>query len=513
MFEGAEDTNYTNFWTSGQEISPDEELSLGDSLKKLRLRSRKLIRDNSVAAGAQQTFINNIISYGPIVKIDTKGKRKKKEVNDFLDIYLSKIDMSGTESLDQALDQIVGWSFVDGDLLLNLPLDKKRKGVQTVLEIIEAHRISTPRELEKGTNIDQSLVRHGVQYDVDGRIEGYWVKKADRVTKYSDTKDDFTFYPMYKEMDGVRRRVTWLFKAPLNSRPKSARQYPVLTPVITLFKFLKDYLEAVLIGARVAACFSAFVKSQNPAGVFKGMTTDSNGTPTEGPTGQRLTKIQPGSVFYMRPNEDVTFAAPNRPGDNVDAFILRLYKTISMYLRIPYALLFLDMTEVNYSSWRGGVLEAKKVIIRWRRELDRVIEWVVKTIVYEASLRGEFEGDFDAKVVIRWPSLGILDPEKEARANKIKLANGTTSKQRIADEEGASYEELQTELEEEALLDAEREAIVLKKKKELEEKYGILFPETVEQLNRQTNKRPGEEEGEDLDPDDAKERRKEDGNW
>ena len=56
-----------------------------------------------------------------------------------------------------------------------------------------------------------------------------------------------------------------------------------------------------------------------------------------------------------------------------------------------------------------------------------------------------------------------------------------------------------------------------KRKKEYAEKEGIIFPDTVEaeEAKRDTSKsrREGEQEGEDLDEEDAKERRKEDGNW
>lgn len=511
-FEGARTTSQTQYWDVMSEVSSDFELEDSESLKTLRLRSRQLIKDNPTAAGAQQTFINYICDAGPYITARGKGNGQTVEAQTFLDGYLPRLDITGMLSLADLDEQLVAWAFADGDILINLPLDKKRKGVQTVVELIEAHRIKTPSGLGKKYKVDESLVRHGVKYDVEGRVEGYYVKKIEHVNNFGDSPEFFDFYPMYREFNGFRRRVTWLFKAPLNARPKASRQYPILTPVITLFKYIKDYLEAVLIGARVAACFSAFVKSSNPAGTLQGMTSESGST-TYDPAGvNRNTKLQPGTITYMRTNETIDFASPNRPNDNVDSFLVRLQTQIAMTLRVPYALLFQDLKEVNYSSWRGGMLEVKRLISRWRRQIDVVNKWIINTVLFESLLRGETHGSIkDIQISMRWPSYGILDPEKQSRANKLRIQNGTASRKMIAEEEGNSFEEIQRDLLEEELLAIEKEALILKRKKELEEKYGIIFESTLE-ADRKTTRRPGEVEGEDLDEDDALERRKEDGN-
>ena len=436
----------------------------------------------------------------------------------FLSTQLEKLDITGTQSLSQLAETIASSSFQDGDLLINLPLDNRRRGVKTVVDLVEATRIGSPSELTQRvvTAPEKNLTRLGVEYDEEGRVQGYWVKKRHFVGTGRNDKAAYDFYPMYREFNGYRRRVTWLFKAPLNTRPYASRQYPVMTPVITLFKYLQDYKEAVLIGARVAACFSAFITSNNPAGAFKAMTTEAGRINQNPATQRRVTRLQPGTVTYLKPGETIDFASPNRPGDNVDPFIKRLYKTISMYLRIPYEILFMDLSEANYSSWRGGALEARKMANRWRRELTRVIRWVVNTLLFEASLSGEINGTVaDAKIVIRWPSNGILDPEKEARGDKLRLENGTASRHMLADEQGLDYDELREEILAEALEDLELKAEKLKKKKELEEKYDILISDEDEGQDRDTSssRRPNEEDGTDLDAEDAKERRKNDGNW
>jgi capsid protein len=391
-------------------------------------------------------------------------------------------------------------------------MDKSRVGTQTVLELIEAQRLRTPAESK---NKERDEVRNGVKYDSKGHVLGYYVKKYDKIDRYGDTLANFDLYPHTRTAGDVTRTVTRLFKAPLNSRPTGSRQYPVVTPIISLLKQMEDYLEAIIIGARVAACFAAFVTSNNPAGAFNAFTTNDDGTvtdPQDSYSDRRVHKLFPGMVAYLKPNENISFASPNRPNDNVDAFLVRLSKIAAMYLRIPYEILFLDLTESNYSSWKGASNELKKLTNRWRRQLEVIVTWYVRTVLLENIAKGNIRGDLSQiKIKVRWPSHGLLDPEKEARAHNLELKNGTNSPQRICEEEGISYEEVQQELLEDEIRAIERRAEVLKRQKELEEEYGIQFQIEGKTEERETDKRPGE--GDVLDDEEKKERRKEDGNW
>ena len=510
-FKGAESNPYNMGWQVYEETSLDESMNDGRSLINLRSRSQQLLRDNPVVSGLQQAYINAICSFGPTLYGVSTNKIQQKQVEQFLTKALKHLDITGTMTLKQMLEQIVGCSFADGDILINLPLDSKRNGVQTVVELIEAHRIRTPLEFMQLDETDPGYlhVRHGVQYDTAGRVEGYWVKQAAYVGSFlSDRKEFFDFYPMYREHQGQKRLVTWLFKAPVGNRPLASRQYPLITSCIPLLKHLDDFSEAVIVGARVAACFSAFVLTKNPTGAVKSMT-ETDGTVNKIPDQtKRYSKMQPGTIMYLNLNEEVNFAAPNRPGDNTDSFLLRNYKIIAMSLRIPYIISFLDTEQVSYSSWRGAVIEMHKMAQRWRKDLDNVIDWIVNTLILEAQIRGEIRGTVDTvSLRKRWPALGVLDIEKEARGNVLRLENKTISPQMICDEEGEDYEAVQDDLLENELASVERQAKILKRKQELEKSLGIEFPVDKPADKQDKVKTPESGDGA------KEERRKQDGNW
>jgi lambda family phage portal protein len=470
-FKSAERNAYNIDWVVRSEATPDDELDEGDSLVTLRERSRQLVKDNPIVAGLQQLFIN-MVGTPNAIRVKSGSNVRTKQAQEYIDSFVADSTFDNL-SLDEVIEQIVSCSFTEGDLLISLPIDNNRSaGRKTVVELIEGYRIKTPSDLQKDGD-----VRNGVKYDKEGRILGYYVKKYDSVGSYGEQSSNYIYYPRIKG----ERVVTRLFKAPLNSRPKMSRQYPVITPIIPLIKHMDDYLEAVIVGARVAACFSAFVTTTNPAKAMESMTTDGGGTaitdPKDGYGSRRVTKLKPGTISYLKKNEEISFASPNKPGDNVDEFLVRLQRFISVYIRVPYEIAFLDLSETNYSSWRGGDNEVKKLKMRWRKRLDAYINWIVSTILEEATLF-EVIRSGDSRLKIRWAAFNVIDSLKENKANQVDLVNKTTTPQRIVEERGESFEEIQQELLEFELLQLEQEAIKLKRKAELEVKYGVVFPVT-----------------------------------
>ena len=509
-FDSANETSYFSDWFDGLlEKSADYELIEDQTLQKLRLNSKKVLKNNFLAVTIQQAYVNAILG-GEIVIGVLAGDSLKKSVEKFLEKQLKKVDLNREHSFNQINEQIINAAFADGDILINLPIDKYYTGeVKTYVELIEARRIKTPPKYS--TN---NLVKEGVEYYKSGKLKGYWYiknsKDREHITYYTANDKDFDFLPAYKKDGIISRRVCWLFKAPLNLRPGQSRQFPVLTGIFWLIRFVNQMLEAVLLGIRVAACFAGFIETDNAAGTRAG-TTESDSKDDIKTKGGLLTKMQPAMLAYLKKGQKITFSKPNRPSDNFDPFLLRLCRFISACVRIPYEQIFLDLGITNYSAWRGGSLETERNINRWRRDLKDVDRWILITWLQEAIVRKVIKGSLkDIRLQITFPKYKSLDEEKTARANKIELATESISQKRVQEGKGQDFSELQKEITIEEIIKVEREAKILKRKQELEKELGIEFPENKEKEERETKKRPGETK--ETKEDDDKERRKEDGN-
>jgi len=508
-------------WYDGLfELPPDIELEQNETLHSLRKTSNKLIKNNFIASSAQLAYVNTILGGKITLEVSNTSESFENQVMRIFGETMVGMDISRQYSLTQITEQIITSSFANGDVLISLPRDKRSKRkIKTYVELIEASRIKT-RPKDKQNN----LIKEGVEYYASGRVKGYWVikrkKQQEKVAYYTAKDSDFEFFPAFKSEGGITRRVCWLFKAPLNLKPGQSRGIPVLTGTMGLLRYFNQYLEAVLIGSRVAACFAGFVKTNDPAGARKSLSESGEDSGVKA-KGKKLTKLVPGLISYLKTNEDITFASPNRPSDNFDAFVLRLSKFVAMTIRVPYEQMFLDLSQTNYSSWRGGSLETERNINRWKRDLDSCLRWIIFTFLQEALVTRELKGSLKGMTLnITFPVYKTLDEEKTARARRMNIQSGNTSIHREQAGLGESYSQLDEEKTAEALDEVERQAKVLIRQKELSEEHEIIFPETVQPEDGDTedrdtsgSRREGEEEGTDLDDDDARERRIEDGNW
>lgn len=496
-FKGADYDAYNMSWDVTREQHPD--IDLKDN-KTLRERSHQLIRDNLVASGMQQTYINQIAGTGPVIYSASDNKIQRDQINNYLADRLAYCDPSGSKSINDIVEELVSCAFADGDLGINLPRIRER----TVVELIEAFRIDTPT-----SDLTSTKIRHGVQYASDGPIEGYHVQKCENLYRYGFSGNDYEFFPVWKKFENFERRVFHLFKAPANSRPLASRQYPLTTPMIPFMKHLADYEEAVIVGARIACSFAGFIETENPAGTAKSIEDKD----TDPKTGAPVVKIKPGTITPLKRGQKISFSDPNRPSDNHDAYVLRCYKTIAMAYRIPYIVTFQDTAQTSYSSYKGAILDTSKLVGRWRRKLTEVILWIVHTFILEGMAEGKIRGSLStAKIRVRWPSMGALDTEKENRGNKIALENETKSRQMICDEDNIDFNELEEDLLEEALLEVDRQAAVLIKQKEWSDKHGIVFP-VAAGTPKETDVSGSEDDSESGNEEDKRETRKEDGNW
>lgn len=486
-------------WTLGDMKDADAELTEYDTLQKLRMVSSKLVKNSFFGQMIIQAYANAVLGGETTVKIHYPSERIEKELNDRMSEKLSALDINKTQSLQDILEQIVTGSCERGDILINLVGD----GGTFYVELIEASRIRTPIGIPEDEKL---LVREGVKYNKSGKIVSYYVRKP-MDTPYTFVYDDITNYiqiPAYQNVNGVSKRTAFLFLAPINQRPNQSRQVPLLTPLMGLLRYTAQYFEALMISVRVAACFVGVMRSDNPAGTKKNLEE----------TGNKFSYVplKPGTLMQTDGKGDVTFASPNRPSDNVDDFLKRIGIFIGGTLRMPYTYVFLDTESTNYSSWRGGNIETKRTASRWTNRLWYIVDWIVMNKLKE--IRTEFDFSIDkCKTVITFPQFASLDEEKTARSEKINLDSGTDSVQNICLKKGMDYEALQKELLEHKLVSTEQQAEVLKRQKELEKEYGIVFIIEQKSGSKSSSDLPSDLTTDPTSQENAKEKRKQDGNW
>jgi lambda family phage portal protein len=249
-------------------------------------------------------------------------------------------------------------------------------------------------------------------------------------------------------------------------RPDQTRGIPFFSPVLTYFKDLADYLEAELVTARIAACFSIFVKKEQAYEAALGNTDSTNAK------AQRIQEFEPGLIEYLNPGESIESFSPQRPGGSFEPFVNRILRSISTALGLPYELVAKDFSQTNYSSARAALIEAMKYFRTRQAWLERKLcqpTW--ELVIEEAYLKGKinatnFYKDPASYTRAIWISPGSqwIDPLKEVKASKEAMDGNITSLADVCASQGKDWEEVM-----------EQKAREARKKKELEDKYGVTI--------------------------------------
>jgi lambda family phage portal protein len=235
-------------------------------------------------------------------------------------------------------------------------------------------------------------------------------------------------------------------------RPGQDRGVTEFAPVVIKLRDLDVYDDAELIRKQIAATQVMAVTSPESG---SGATPVLGSQTTETGTNARLEKMRPGMIARLRPGESVEFNSPPSDG-NYPGYVSVQLHAISSGLKIPYELLTGDFSQVNYSSFRGAMLEFRRTVQKdqWLTFVpgfcDRVWAWFVEAALAAGKLPR-------AAYPVKWqtPKFEMIDPLKDAQADQLMIRTGTKTLPQAIAEQGYDPDEQIAEIAEtNAALDA-----------------------------------------------------------
>lgn len=434
---GRRDKRATRNWRPSQ-TSVNEDLHW--DLPHLRARSRDLVRNVPLAAGAISTVETNVVGDGLVLRAqidadflgiteeaaDEWERAAEREFN----LWACYPDFGKRLNWDELQSLVCRSVLESGDLLV---VRRRRYDGDNPyglkLQLVEADRLSNPNY---GQNTP--TLWDGVEMDSDGAPVAYHIS-----TKYPD---DTRLGERTWRRFGVGRTVTG---TPLilhlydMKRVDQVRGIPYLAPVIESIKQLSNYQESEVAAAVINAMFTAFIKPQTIQGdgdeAFIGTSSDANVDPT------KEIELGRGAIIELRPGEDVAFADPKRPSTAFDAFVTAFTRQIGVALDLPFEVLVKHFT-ASYSASRAALemawqfFKRKRCWLAWKF-CQPVYEWVITEAIVTGRLTapGFFEDPLirEAYLGATWigPSRIQIDPLKEAKADETDLAMGTKTREDI----------------------------------------------------------------------------------
>lgn len=405
-YEGAKQGRRTDGWVT---LSTDADTESQSVVYRLRDRARDLVRNNPYAASAVDVRSTEVIGAGIVAEVEHKGLAKMWE------IFVENCDADGALDFYGMQALIERCRMESGEVLVRFvnvarTSDEIKQGLVPVqLRVMEPDFIDQSRD---GRAENGNTIRYGIEYDASHRAVAYYL--------YHRHPGEGTLsYHGATALQSSRVPANEILHLYRRLRPGQSRGVTDFAPVMARLRNLDDYDDAEVMRKKLEACLAAFVTT--PAGPqaspLGSISTDSTG---------RVETLYPGMVSYMAHGEDVTFADPKASGGYAE-FKRFSARDIATGLGLPYELMTGDLSQVNYSSYRAGLIRFRRRLEQdqWHMYVPGLCTPVFNRFATEArAMRGAPSMGLYKPVAWTPPRFELIDPLKETQAELESVLAG-----------------------------------------------------------------------------------------
>ena len=417
----------------------NDSATLTDSAQRdtIRARVRDLERNSDVANGIISAWVRNVVGRGFTLQSKTEDAKLNEAIEKAWARWCKakNCDVTGVQCFREIMRTISQRKYVDGGILIvkaitnfgEFPLQLQ------ILEVDEFDTGATNPHFKGNTIVD------GVETTSFGRVVGYHIKKynADG-TPGSESE----FYDA--------RKVIYYYS---KTRPSQVREMSQLAHTISRIRDITSYMEAVSVKERIGACLAVFVKKVLPGAGGLGRSSKLGNMPGSGGYGGK--SITPGMITELQPGDDIAVVNPPNQGGSATDFVRLQQRLSGAGQGLSYETTSRDMSQVNYSSARQGLIEDERT---YGIEQDNIVEHVLSDIYESFITLAVMSGDIDIPgfwddpqkyLAHTWAAQGRkwIDPQKEANANRIAMQTAQKTFQQVCLEQGLDWKDVLNEWE------------------------------------------------------------------
>lgn len=416
--------------------------ALAYAQSELRAKSRDLVRRNAWAAAGVEAFVANAIGTGIKPQSIVKDQSVREAIHALWWDWVEEADAAGLTDFYGLQSLSVRAMLEGGEAFIRIRLRRPEDDLSVPLQLQVLEPEHVPITYNTVANNGNSI-RCGIEFDNLGRRVAYWMYRAH--------PDDAMLTPMSGSGGSLipvrvpAHEIVHLFR-PL--RPGQIRGEPWLARALIKLHELDQYDDAELVRKKTAAMFAGFITRLSPEDNLMGEgVTDANGVALAG--------LEPGTLQILEPGEDIKFSQPADVGSSYSEFMRQQFRAVAAAMGITYEMLTGDLTQVNYSSIRAGLLEFRRrceaiqhsVIVH---QLCRPIwrAWMEQAVLADAlNLPGYTTRRRDYQAV-KWIPQGWqwVDPLKETEAMKSAIRSGLMSRSEAISANGYDAEDVDREI-------------------------------------------------------------------
>ncbi len=421
--------------------NPGAVAALAFTQNELRAKSRDLVRRNAWAAAGVEAFVSNAIGTGIKPQSMLPDQAEREAIHSLWWDWCEAADAAGLTDF-YGLQALACRAMLEGgECLVRLRYRRPEDGLPVGLQL----QLLEPEHLPATLNQELAsgdVIRAGIEFDKLGRRVAYHL--------YRSHPGDGSLTPMSGTggIDTVRvpaSEIIHLFR-PL--RPGQIRGEPWLARALVKLNELDQYDDAELVRKKTAAMFAGFITRLSPEDNLMG-----EGLPDA--SGAALAGLEPGTMQILEPGEDVKFSQPADVGASYAEFLRMQFRAVAAAMGITYEMLTGDLTQVNYSSIRAGLLEFRRrceaiqhgVIVHqlcrpiWRAWMEQAVLEGALTLPGFSRRRREY-------LSAKWIPQGWqwVDPQKEFNAMVTAIRAGLQSRSEAISAFGYDAEDINREI-------------------------------------------------------------------
>lgn len=412
----------------------------GDSINSLteysadliRRRSRDMLRRNPWGDSARKKYVSNIIGTGIVPVSQAKTKAFRKAARELWEQWVDESDADGLCDFYGQQALVAGQLFEAGEIFARerprLPSDGLVVPLQ--IQLLEPDFLRTTHNENLGNG---RRIRQGIEFDALGRRVAYHFYREHPGERFKVAGVETTRVPASE--------VIPVFE-PL--RPAQLRGLPPTATALAKLYTIDQFDDAVAERQRVAAMF-AFFFTQNA----------EMGEEDPDDLEARIASIEPGAGYELKPGESVTTPEMPNVGSYQD-FMRAQLRAVAASMDLTYEQFTGDLTSVNYSSIRAGLLEIRRrheqiqhgvICFQFNR---RVWQRFIRDAVTFGALKAPagFVTNQRAHIKVKWIPQGWswVDPEKEIKAIVLAIRSGLLTRSQAVAQYGYDAEEIDREM-------------------------------------------------------------------
>ncbi len=424
-YEGATTGRRLGNWGLGS-AGPNNALS--GSLSQLRSRSRDLFRNNPWVANGFRSLASNLVGCGITPRWILDDAELKKSIQQKWFEWTNDADFDGQTDF-YGLQMLVAQTLMQsGEVLIRIvPGTLQDKAiVPLTLQVLEPDFLvdDYDRVLDNGNKLQM-----GIEFNPRGKRVAYHLHKS---------------HPGEANLNQVNtirvpaQNILHIYRI---DRPGQLRGAPWVSSVLLKLRELDQYEDAELVRKKTAALFAGFITEPG----------DFN------PQGERSDEIglEPGMLKHLAPGESIEFSQPSDVGGSYEVWIKQQLRGVAAGMGVTYEQLTGDLTGVNYSSIRAGLIEFRRQVECLQHHLivQQLCQPITNRWIHLAVLSGaisipDYINNPRKYQRVEWqpPGWDWVDPLKDIKAEILAMQHNLKARQDIIAKYGMDAEEVDTKI-------------------------------------------------------------------